>query len=114
MPDLNFEEIQEELDLYEKGMMLRTVVKTPVWEIIVQVLSDYKDNAVQQLVNLPPGDPTVPCAHAAASALDDQLAKFQQDVSAAIESATNPSPELRAYLSGATEALDVQKAMGMK
>ena len=113
MPDYDFNDLEAQLDVYEKGLMLAPVVKTPVWELIVQTLTDYKDKAVQQLVDLPPGDSTVPCAHAAASALDDQLAKFQQDVNSAVEAAANPSDELRDYLSGALKQSDVGRAMGM-
>jgi hypothetical protein len=113
MPDIDFEDLQNQADLYEKGRMLSTVVRTPVWELIIQILKDYKDGAENQCLDLPPGDTTVPCAHAAASALRDQFIKFQQDVERAVEAAAKPSPELRAYLTGALAAADVGKAMGM-
>jgi hypothetical protein len=104
-------ELEAQISLYEKGRALRIVTTHPGWETVIQVLRDYRDKAVQALVDLPPGDPTVPTVHAAASALDDQFVKFQQDISAAIEAAANPSEEVVAWLSGAYKAADVAQIM---
>jgi hypothetical protein len=104
-------EIEAQLGLYEKGRALRIVTTHPGWETVIQVLRDYRDKAVQALVDLPPGDPTVPTVHAAASALDDQFVKFQQDINSAIEAANHPSEEVAAWLSGAYKAADVAQLM---
>lgn len=112
MNPVEFDVIEEELATYERGRQLKTVHNTPAWETLIGVLEDYRDRALRQLVDLAPGDPTVPTAHAAASALDDMVAKFQQDINHAIDTAANPSPELTEYLNGAIEVLDVAKATG--
>ena len=108
---LDFSNIENDLALYEKGRDLRIVTTHPGWPTVLQALTDYRDKAIQSLVNLPPGDPTVPTVHAAASALDDQLAKFQQDIERAVEAAAHPSEEVTAYLTGAYKASDVKAAM---
>jgi len=111
--DLQFtyEDIEAELDLYEKGRKLLRVTQSDAWEIIVETLKDYRDKTVQDLINLDPGDPSVPAAHAAASALDQLFYNFQQDVQKCVTVAAKPSQELSLYLSGALNALDVAKAM---
>jgi hypothetical protein len=111
-PDADFSNIEGELELYNKGRELRTVVNHPGWNTVIQTLQDYRDKAVQTLVDLPPGDPTVPTVHAAASALDDQFVKFQQDIEKAIEFAANPSEEVTLWLKGAYKAADVKAAIG--
>jgi hypothetical protein len=96
----NYDEIQGQLDLYERGRMLKNVVGTPVWSLLLEILQSYRDKANEELLNLAPGDETVVTAHAAASALNDGFRKFQQDINAAVEFAANPSPEVTDYLSG--------------
>lgn len=112
MNPVDFETIEEELALYERGRQLRVVHNTPAWETLVGVLEDYRDRALRQLVDLAPGDPTVPTTHAAASALDDLVAKFQQDINHAIDTAAEPSDELTAYLNGVIQSLDVARTTG--
>ena len=106
---VEFETIERELELYDKGRMLRPLVISPAWEVIIQVLKDYKDAADDDLTDLAPGDPTVPYAHAAASALKDQFKKFQQDITNAVDFAANPSQDLIEYLNGARVSMDVLK-----
>lgn len=106
------DQIENDLNTYERGRQLRPLVNSPLWEILVDSLESYRDNANQELVNLAPGDPTVPTVHAAVSAIYDLVAKFQQDVHAAVNFANNPSEELRKYLTGTRDANDVAKAMG--
>lgn len=108
---VEFDQIENEFDLYERGRMLKQIVMSPAWSTVVEVLRDYRDKAVQELVNLAPGDPTVPTAHAAASALDDQFNKFQQDIQNAVDTAAKPSDELREYLLTARKSLDVKQVM---
>ena len=109
LPD--FSNIENDLELYDKGRQLRIVTTHPGWPTVIQVLKDYRDKAVQALIDLPPGDPSVPTVHAAASALDDQFVKFQQDIQHAIDAAENPSQEVVQYLSGVYKAADVKKKM---
>lgn len=112
MNPVEFDEIKDELTLYEQGRQLRLVYGTPAWETILGALEDYREKALKQLVDLPPGDPTVPTAHAAASALDDMVAKFKMDIANAIDTAAHPSKELTAYLTGVLDSMDVAKATG--
>ncbi len=111
---MNFEDVEQELEIYERGRQLRTVYNTPAWETIIGALEDYRDKAKQELVNLPPGHPAVVTAHAAASALDDTVAKFKMDIANAIETAAKPSAELTSYLTGVVQSLDVARAIGQE
>lgn len=106
--------MEQELLLYDRGRHLRQVVGSPSWEIILDTLKAYKDEAVEGLLSLSPGDPTVPTAHAAASALVDQFVKFQQDTNRALEFAANPPEEFTAWLMGVAEASDVMKQQGVE
>ena len=67
-PEQDAIQLENQLDLYEKGRKLRKFVLDPDWEIVIQVLQDYRDKYRDALVALAPGDPQVPLAHAAASA----------------------------------------------
>ena len=104
-------ELEAQLELYEKGRHLRVVTTHPGWQTVLQVLRDYRNTAVQALVDLPPGDPTVPTVHAAASALDDQFVKFQQDINSAIYAVEHPTDEVIQALNGVRRALDVTGTM---
>ena len=103
-------ELDNELRLFETGRQLRAVVNTSAWEIVIDTLKSYKDQAIEDLVNLVPGDPTVPTAHAAASALSQQFINFQRDINNALDFAANPSSDLQDYLAGVRQDSDVQKA----
>jgi hypothetical protein len=107
MDNVEYDDIAGDLDLYEKGRILRAVYKTEAWEIIMGVFEDYRDKAAKDLINLPPGDSYVPTAHAAASALDDVVAKAKQDFENAIQAAANPPAEVVSYLTEMSEANDV-------
>ena len=105
--------MENELLLYERGRQLRPLIGSPAWEIAIDTLRAYKDDAVEALLNLAPGDPTVPTAHAAAAALADQFVKFQQDINLAVEFAAKPPEEFRSFLSGAIQAADVLMQQGV-
>ena len=109
----NYEGLDNDLDLYERGGMLRSVVNTPTWEIIIDTLKAYKESARDELMRLLPGDPTVPTAHAATYAVEDLFFKFQQDINKAIDFASHPSEEFMQHLSGVRESSDVAKQMGI-
>lgn len=111
MTDIDLDALDIDLALYDKGRQLRVIVNTPAWETVIQTLEDYRDKAARQLIDLAPGDPVVPTVHAAASALDDLVAKFKQDIASALQAAAQPSDEVKEYLFGAREHLDVQKVM---
>ena len=104
---VQFEDIEGDLDLYEKGRLLRPVYKTPAWEIIMGVFEDQAARANDELLDLPPGDPYVPTAHAAASALRDRVIKAKQDFEAAVQAAANPTQEVASYLLEMVEVNDV-------
>ena len=111
MTDTEIDALEIDLALYDKGRQLRVIVNTPAWETVVQTLEDYRDAAKDDLIALAPGDTTVPTAHAAAAALDTLVAHFKQDIAKAIDAAANPSDEVKEFLFGAREHLDVAKAM---
>jgi hypothetical protein len=107
MVNVQYEDIEGDLLLYEQGRVLRPVYKTPAWEIIMGVFEDYRDKARDELIALPPGDPYVVTAHAAASALDDVVAKAKQDFEAAVQAAAQPTQEVASYLLEMVEVNDV-------
>jgi hypothetical protein len=110
-PEADLAQLEAQLDLYEKGRRLRTLVHSPEWEIVTQTLQDYRDKARDALIALPPGDPSVLQAHAAASATNDVFTMFQQDINSAVDFAVNPPEELRNHIFGIRKALDVAAAM---
>jgi hypothetical protein len=85
------DEDRHELDLWEKGRELQSIVNTRGFEIVLAVLQQYVDLTNQTLIEMSPGDPDVIPAHAAASALYDLNIKFRQDINAAVE-ASHRSP----------------------
>ena len=87
------------------------LVHSPEWEIVVQVLQDYRDKARDALIHLPPGDPNAMLAHAAASATNDVFERFQEDIKNAVYAAEHPSDELRDYIFGVRKDMDVKSAM---
>lgn len=111
-PEPDYDQLEQQLELYEKGRRLKLLVNSPEWEIVVQTLQDYRDKARDALIALPPGDPNVSQAHAAASATNDVFNYFQQDIANAVNAATKPSEELKAYIFGVRKSLDVKAAMG--
>lgn len=105
------EELDRELAVYEKGRQLRAIVNTPAWEIVIDTLKAYRDEATERLLGLAPGDPVVPTAHAAASALVDQFSKFEQDIKNAVDFAAKPPEDFTDYLLEVRDKSDVLKAM---
>lgn len=108
------EQLEQDIEVYERGRLLRSIVITPAWDVIIDTLRTYKDVAVSDLLSLAPGDVTVPTAHAAAAALTEQFDKFQQDIKNAVDFAAQPSDELRNYLISARDRLDVLKMQGQE
>lgn len=114
MNEIEFEEIKEDLELYEMGRSLRVIYKTPAWDLVMGVFEDYRDRANDELTDLPPGDPRVVAAHAAVSALKDTVRKAQQDFVAAIKMANDPPQEITDYLTGVVREMDVALATGLE
>lgn len=106
--DAELEAVEQELDLYEKGRILKAV-SPDAWGIIFDTIREYAEAATRDLKKLTPGDPAVPAAHAAWYALQDFAEKFPQDIQSAANAAANPSPQLRKYVNGVRESLDVLK-----
>lgn len=113
-PQVDSEMLRQDLELYERGRRLRVIYNTPVWDILIDTLKAYVDGTLDQLGKLPPGDPTVPTAHAAWSALNQVYTNFQNDVQNAVDLAAHPPQHVTDFLSGALESQDVLKAMGVK
>lgn len=109
-PEQDLIQLENGLDLYEKGRKLRKFVLDPDWELVVQVLRDYRDKYRDALVALPPGDNQVPLAHAASSASNDLFEYFQQSINAAVDYANKPPEELKNHIHGIRKA--VEQAQG--
>jgi hypothetical protein len=106
------DEIDRQLDIYERGRLLRTI-PVDAWQIIKDTIHSYTEDLDQQVRHLSPGEPSVVASHAALYAMSSFEKFFLQDTSAAMEFAVHPSPELNQYLLGARESLDVLKAQGI-
>lgn len=110
-PDISLETFERQVDLYDKGRRLRKFTQDLDWELVIQILQDYKDNASDALDNLPPGHPNVMQAHAAVSATKQVLVNFQRYITAAVEFAEHPPEEFKSRMLASRDALDVSKAM---
>lgn len=105
-PEQDAIQLENHLDLYEKGRKLRKFVLDPDWELVVQVLQDYRDKYRDALVNLAPGDPQVSLAHAAASASNDIFDYFNKSINDAVDFANNPPEELKTAIHSIRRAVE--------
>jgi hypothetical protein len=113
MPNLEVStELDSDLRLYKTGVELRPLVNSRNWETVLEVIQQYVDDIDQQVRSIPPGDPTVVAAHASLYALNDFAVKFKQDIERAVDFANQPNDEVRNYLFGVRDALDVARATG--
>jgi len=110
-PSVSLEQFEEQLDIFEKGRALSRFVNDHNWSTVVQVLQDYRDAARDALIALPPGDPNVLLAHAAASATNEVFRLFQEDIERIVDFAQHPPPEFVSRMRGVRDSLDVAKAM---
>lgn len=86
------------IELWKRGRKLSAVVQTEAWEIISDTLKGYVDSAQDDLMRLPPGDPAVMTAHAAASALTQQYKLFLEDIDRAVSASLEVPEALRETL----------------
>jgi hypothetical protein len=105
------DDIDRQLDVYERGRLLRTV-PTDAWQIVKDTIHSYVEDLDTQVRHLIPGEPSIVAAHAALYAMSSFEEFFLQDTEAAMELAVHPPPELSRYLLSARESLDVLKAQG--
>lgn len=105
-PEQDAIQLENYLDLYEKGRKLRKFVLDPDWELVTQVLQDYRDKYRDALVALAPGDPQVPLAHAAASASNDLFEYFTKSINDAVDFANKPPEELKSAIHGIRHAVE--------
>jgi hypothetical protein len=113
VPPDDYSQTEKDVELYEKGRALRPVVGTEAWNILLDTLKAYKDKTEEELWALPIGDPNIPTAFAAASALRQQFTFFQEDVQRAVNFAANPTQEVTDYIYGVLRQSDVMRAMGV-
>lgn len=114
MPNLEVDAaLENDLRLYQKGIELRPLVNSPNWETVLEVIQQYVDDVDTQVRYIPPGDSTVVAAHAALFALNDFAIKFKQDVESAVDFANQPNDEVRNYLFGVRDVLDVATGQGV-
>lgn len=105
------DDIDRQLDLYERGRVLRTI-PSDAWQIVKDTIHSYTEDLDQQVRRTQPGHPGVIAGQAALYAMSSFEEFFLQDTEAAMEFAVRPSPELNQYLTSARESLDVLKAQG--
>jgi hypothetical protein len=106
------DQVENDLSLFELGRQLRMIVNTPAWEIVLDTLNSYVEDADKQVRKMLPGSPEVMAAQAALYALDNLSTKFKEDIERAVNFANNPSDEVKQYINGTRDANDVAKAMG--
>lgn len=101
MSESNFlsEDEIEQIEQWKRGRQLQAIVHTEGWSILRDTLKRYADSAVDALLRLAPGDPTVPTAHAAASALAQQYRIFMEDIDSAIAAGEQVPEVLKQTLS---------------
>ena len=112
MNDLAYDSelIDRQMDLYERGRILKSGVSPEAWEIIFDTVHSYTEDFDQQVRSISPGDPSVLPAQAALYAMNKFETFFKQDTVAAMEFASHPPEEFRQQLYGVREASDVLKA----
>lgn len=103
--------LEEDVLRYEMGRKWKAIYHSPAWELILQTMQSYVDDADYQVRKLPPGHVNVVPAHAALSALNDMVEKFELDVKSWVEFSDEPSPEFTEYLLGVRNSSDVLKTM---
>ena len=114
MPNLEVDAgLENDLLLYQKGIELRPLVNSPNWETVLEVIQSYVEDIDQQVRIIQPGDQSVIAAQAALYALNDFARKFKQDIERAVDFANQPNDEVRNYLFGVRDALDVSRATGL-
>lgn len=81
------EEQADEIRKYLAGKELEHLVDLPGWQVALEMLASYPNQASAALMSMAPGDPRVPNTHAAVSVLTDLYNKFIRDVANAVEAA---------------------------
>jgi len=107
---VDFETVENDLRVYDLGRKLQRM-SPELWEIILDTLASIRDTAQDDVFELSPGDPIVPTAHAAASALTQAYRVFKEGIEKAIEFSVHPSEELKAYQKQVIETADVVRQM---
>lgn len=69
-----------EIENWKRGRALAAVINTEGCTLLLDRWKTYMENAQEALWRLAPGDPTVPTAHAAASALTQLYRSFMEDI----------------------------------
>jgi hypothetical protein len=110
--ELYTDEIDCQLDMYERGRVLRTI-PSDAWQIIKDTIHSYTEDLDQQVRHIPPGDASVIASQSALYAMNSFEEFFLQDTASAMDFAVHPSPELNQFLTSAHESLDVLKAQGI-
>jgi hypothetical protein len=104
------DEMEQNMDVFERGRILKTVPHD-AWEIIKDTIHAYVEDLDRQVRELKPGDQSVMASQAALYALHTFETFFLHDTEAAIEFSTHPSQEFKDYLYGVRESMDVLKQM---
>jgi hypothetical protein len=82
------DEEKYEVVLWDKGRTLAPHIQTESWQIILDSIKNYVDEAAEALVVLSPGSPTLKEAHAVAYAMKTFYIKFQEDIFRAVNAPT--------------------------
>jgi hypothetical protein len=102
------EEFDQNIDLFERGHVLKTVSKE-AWEIIYDTIHEIVENVDSQHRQLLPGDHRVEASHASLYVLTQFEEHFKNAMKNAMEFASTPPPEFLTYLYKVRDSLDVLK-----
>lgn len=109
--EIPVEQLEQDLELLEKGRLLLPWVKSPAWEIVKDTIRAQVDDVDEQLRGIEPGNPRVPQVHAALYALSQFSDTLIRGIEDAAMFAQNPSPEVKEYVHQVMTASDVKRAM---
>lgn len=88
------QEDYNEIQLWENGKELLSIVSTPGWEIALNTLESFRESATEQLLEVLPGDTDrILAAHAVAFAAASINQNFRNAIQTAVEAAKT-TPEV--------------------
>lgn len=106
MDEIDFEQGQQELELYEFGRKMRPIVQSHAWSDLIAYIKEYVEKIDRLYRSLSLADPQVPYVHAGLRFLDEFAGKFQEDLEAAVKAADSPSENLTNFIYRVREASD--------
>jgi hypothetical protein len=111
MTESYYPNLDQDIATYEFGSKARSIVVSPTWPYLLEVIDSYVQDMDDQVRNLIPGDPSVVASQAALYALHQFAAKFKIDLENAVDFAANPPEDFMRALVEVRDASDVSKSM---